>query len=381
VTELHSPLRVVRVRSISEIPRTDWEAVYPAVLENYTFFKTLDESGFDQFSFFYIMVYRGDKPVGAVSCFTMRFGIDMTVTGFLKQVFGLVRKILPDLLSPNVLMVGLPMGMGRIGLADVPQEVLEVIRFEVEKLAAAEKAAMVIYKDFTGENEGILSPLLKKGYFKIQSIPTTIMDIRVKDFEEYLLTLGKVSRDGLKRNLKKVDTQVKIEFSAKDALNEQELEDIHRLYLQTFRKLDMGLEKLPVDFFRVASGNMPSEAKYFLWRIEGKMVAFAFCLVKGDYFIDYYLGFDYDLSRKYYLYYIRFRDLLRWCIDHKIATYEMGVTSYESKRRLGFRFVRLYFYIKHCNPVINFFGPLIKFFFSPEHFDPVFKEMKEGNLV
>lgn len=373
---LRSPLRIVTVRSIREIPVADWIRVYPSVLENYAFFKTLDESGFDQFSFFYIMVYRGDEPVGAASCFTMRFGIDMTVTGFLKHVFGAVRKMLPNLLNPKVFMCGLPMGMGRIGLQDGSSEILEAIRLEAEKCARAEKAAMIIYKDFTRESEGLLAPLLKKSYFKIQSIPTTIMDVRFKNFDEYLMTMGKVSRDGLKRNLKKVDAQVKIDLEVKDVLEERELADIHRLYLQTFNKLDMGLEKLPLEFFRAAPRNMPGEVKYFLWRIDGKMVAFAFCLVKGDYFIDYYLGFDYEFAHKHYLYFVRFRDLLCWCIDQKITTYEMGVTSYESKRRLGFRFVRLYFYMKHCNPLVNFFGPFIKLFFSPEYFDPIFKEMK-----
>ncbi len=138
----------------------------------------------------------------------------------------------------------------------------------------------------------------------------------------------------------------------------------------------MGLEKLTPDFFRIAPRNMPGEVKFFLWRIEGKMVAFAFCLVKGGYFIDYYLGFDYELAHSNYLYFVRFRDLLRWCIEHSMVTYEMGVTSYESKRRLGFRFVRLYFYMKFLNPVVNCIAPFVKVFFSPERFDPVFKEME-----
>ncbi|MCU0652523.1 MAG: GNAT family N-acetyltransferase, partial [Candidatus Omnitrophica bacterium] len=161
----------------------------------------------------------------------------------------------------------------------------------------------------------------------------------------------------------------------KEVLDEFELCQVYELYMQTYYKQGGGIEKLPVDFFRIVSLNMPRETKYFLWRAENKIVAFALCFVRKDEFIDYYLGFDYSQIKRYYLYFVRFRGLLKWCIEHKIKRYEMGVTSYESKRRLGFKFIRLYFYIKCRNPILNKLVPFLKIFFSPEHFDPVFKEM------
>jgi len=109
------------------------------------------------------------------------------------------------------------------------------------------------------------------------------------------------------------------------------------------------------------------------------MVSFAFCLIRGNYFIDYYLGFDYSIAHKYNLYFIRFRDLLKWCIANGVKKYEMGVTTYEPKRRLGFDFVRLYFYIKHRNRLINPFLKIIGHFIKPENFDPVFDTMDNND--
>ncbi|MBI4982736.1 MAG: GNAT family N-acetyltransferase [Candidatus Omnitrophica bacterium] len=372
---IHPNLTVKVTRAIKDIPMQDWNMAFLPVLENYYFFKALDESNFEQFSFFYIIVYKDGVPVGATSCFNMRFSLDMTVNGFLRHVFSAAKKIVPNILSPRVLICGLPMGQGRIGITDDSSAVMEAIRDSVEHLAQEEKAAMIIFKDFTSVYENSFKPFLKLGYFKIESIPSTEMQINFASFEEYLKALSRASREGLKRNLKKTDSQVKIDFQAKDKLDEEELSQVHELYLQTYKKQDIGLEKLPIEFFRSVSRNMPHEVKYFLWKIDSKIAAFAFCLFKGDYFIDYYLGFDYTISHKYNLYSVRFRDLLKWCIEHGIKKYEMGVTSYEVKRRLGFNFIRLYFYMKHRNPIINKCIPFLKFLFAPEYFDPVFKEM------
>ena len=73
------------VRKIEEISPQDWAKVFPPALENYYFFKTLDESTFPQFSFFYILVYDNDVPVGAASCFIMDFPLDIAVDGIFKK--------------------------------------------------------------------------------------------------------------------------------------------------------------------------------------------------------------------------------------------------------------------------------------------------------
>jgi len=311
----------------------------------------------------------------------MDFHLDIAVSGPLKLFFQAVKKAFPGIINPKVVICGLPMGLGRIGMARNSGEVIEVISESLEKAAEENKAAMIFFKDFTKVYDARLKPLLSKGFSRIESFPSTEMNITFNSFDDYLKTLSRASRDGVRRNLKKTDAEEKIDLEVKDKLEDEELLQVHDLYLQTYNKQEMGLEKLPLDFFKNISRNMPKETQYFLWRINGKLAAFALCLTSGDYFIDYYLGFDYALMDRYHLYFIRFRDLMRWCIAHGMKKYEMGVTSYESKRRLGFDFIRLYFYIKHRNKLINFFAAPLSRLMRPESFDPVFKQMdKEGIL-
>jgi predicted N-acyltransferase len=121
---------------------------------------------------------------------------------------------------------------------------------------------------------------------------------------------------------------------------------------------------------------MPGRAKFFLYRIDGVLGAFLFCLISKEMFIDYYVGLNYSVAHKYHLYFIKFRDVLNWCIKHGIKTYEMGMTSYEPKRRLGFSLVPLYLYVKLRNralrPVFNFICQFLKF----ENFDPELRKSK-----
>jgi len=191
-----------------------------------------------------------------------------------------------------------------------------------------------------------------------------------------LKNLSRVSRDGLKRKFKQIDGKVTVDLEVISRLDDSVLVDVYALYRQTLERQDLSIEIVPQAFFKKISENMPDEVKFFLWRLDKKLVAFAFCLVKGDQFIDYYLGFDYEVAYQYHLYFVRSRDLINWCITHNMKRYEMGSTAYEPKRRMGFEFIRLYFYMKHRNPFFNPFVKVLSPFMGPKNFDPVFKDIK-----
>jgi predicted N-acyltransferase len=140
----------------------------------------------------------------------------------------------------------------------------------------------------------------------------------------------------------------------------------------------MGFEVLPIEFFSNVLKNMPGNAKFFLWRIDGKLVAFLFALVSKEVFIDYYVGLDYSIAHKYHLYFVKFRDVMNWCIGQGIKRYDMGVTGYEPKRRLGFEFKPLYIYAKYRNPLIRPFFNMLCGLLKFENFDPVLKDIKKA---
>ena len=364
------------VKKISDIPVGDWNKVFPDVLESYDYFKTLDESNLGQFSFYYIMVYHRATPICAAPCFLMNYSLDTSISGPIKRITNAIKKRMPNIFNLKALICGTPLGQGRIGIGDHP-DCMRVILRRMEQIAKKNKVAIIAFKDFDKTYNKALDPLRKKGFSKLTSLPWTELDIRFKTFDEYLKTLSGATRYDLRRKFKKVDNHIAIDLEIVDTLEDSALHDLYRLYLDIVDKHDMQFEVLSIDFFRNVSKIMPKQTKYFLWRIDGKLVAFLFCLSSQDVMIDYYVGFDYSVAHTHHLYFIKFRDTLNWCIKHGIKKYEMGTTGYEPKRRLGFEFIPLYIYAKLRNralrPIFNLICQFLKF----ENFDPDLKSIKK----
>lgn len=368
------------VKRITEIPPDDWNKIFPNILESYDFFRTLDESSLEQFSLFYIMVYDRKTPVGATACFLVNYPLDTTLKGPLKRITGSIRKFMPNIFSLRAVVCGMPLGQGRIGMPAQSEAIIHAILRRVEQIAKKARASVVAFKDFDQSYTGILDPLQKKGFSKFDSLPTTELNIWFKNFEEYLMTLSGATRYDLRRKFKKTDGHVKIDLKIVDALDDDTLQDVHKLYLGMVARQSMVFELLPIDFFKNISKNMPGHTKFFLYRIKERLVAFLLCLTSEDMLIDYYVGLDYSVAHKYHLYFVKFRDALNWCINHNIKKYEMGTTSYEPKKRLGFDLVPLYLYVRLRNkalrPIFNLICQFLKF----ENFDPDLKKTKTSRI-
>lgn len=369
-------LKTKVVKKITDIPPDDWYKVYPDILESYDFYKTLDEVGLGQFTLFYIMVYNRKATVAAMPCFLVNYPLDTSIAGPLRRITNSIKKVMPNIFSIKAIACGTPMSQGRIGIAGDADMIMKAILRRMEQIAKKNKIPIVAFKDFDQTYTKILDPLQKKGFAKFDSLPTTMLNVWFKNFDEYLMTLSGASRYDLRRKFRKVDGHVDLDLEVVDGLEGSALHEVYKLYLDIVAKHEMNFELLPVEFFRNISVNMPGHTKFFLWRIDRKLVMFLFGMVSKDIFIDYYVGFDYSIALKYHLYFVKFRETLNWCIKNKIGKYEMGITGYEPKKRLGFDFVPLYLYVKLRNrmlrPVFNLICQFLKF----ENFDPDLKKVK-----
>jgi hypothetical protein len=364
-------------RSIKEINQEEWNSISPPILESYNFFKTIDETLFQQFKLYYISLYEGLRILCIAPCFVMDYPLDSTIQGPPKKLISWVRNIIPNLFTSRVLICGCPAAEGRIGIRDFNRrEITNLLVKEMRSIAKKENAHLLAFKEFSKHYAKILEPLLKMGFHKVQSYPSVELDIHFKSFEEYLASLSRATRKDLKRKFKKINGKVKIKMEVKGDLGEI-LDEAYDLYLNTFEKSEVTFEKITKDFFKNISRNMPEETKYFLWWLGERLVAFDLCLVSKDLLIDEYIGMDYDVAYKYRLYFLTFRDIIKWCIKNGIRRYESGPLNFDPKKRLDFRFIPQYIYVKHNNSIINILFGLLTIFLKPENFDPVLKSMKE----
>jgi predicted N-acyltransferase len=374
-------LSVKIVRKIADIPRKEWDAIFPDVLEGYRFFKSIDESDFDGISFYYIVAYKKDALVGAAPCLLMDYPFDTTVDGLLKNVSSKIREFFPAILNSKMLLCGSIASEGRFGITDTHRgQVMKEIVRGMERIAKNEKAAILTFKDYPLEYVPSLDLLLKEDFYKMRGYPSVKIDIDFDSFDDYIKTLSYSTRKDLKRKFKKIDALEKIDFEVTDNVDDF-LDEAYFLYLQTFYRSGVIFEKIPKNFFKSISRNMKDNAKYFLWRIKGRLVAFDLCLADENTLVDEYLGIDYLMTHKYSLYFITFRDIINWCIKNNIKKYESGALTYEPKKRLGCTFIPHYIYVKHMNKFINPFFKILCFLLRPENFDATVRQMKRQGLI
>ena len=100
-------LRTEIITDITRISSEAWSGVYPDVLESYSFFKTLQESGLEQFEWHYILVYDFEELVGIAPCFLMHYPLDTTIQGPIKAVLLKIKKRFPRFMELRALVCGL----------------------------------------------------------------------------------------------------------------------------------------------------------------------------------------------------------------------------------------------------------------------------------
>ena len=364
------------VRRISEIDRAEWARIFPPTPEGYDFYRTIEQTLSRQFKLLYILIYEGATLQCLAPCFIMEYSLDTTISGPLKHFLSLIRCFVPRLLSVRAVICGSPTSDGRIWIADLSrcETLIGAVVGGMHAVALKENIRMLAFKDFWGRDAYLMKPLARLGFHRIRSFPFVKLDIRFESFENYLRSLSRATRKDLKRKFKKVDGKVHIEMEVRNEVDDL-LDEVYALYLQTLKKSDVIFETIPKEFFREIPRNIPEYAKCFLWRLDGRLVAFVFCLVTEHTLLDKYIGMDYSVAYKYHLYFITFRDILRWCIAHGIRRYESPQLGYEPKKRLDFTFIPDFVYVRHANCVLNSFIGLACALLKPENFDPVLRRM------
>src|SRR5581483_7598475 len=129
----------------------------------------------------------------------------------------------------------------------------------------------------------------------------------------------------------------------------------HPLYLQVYERSKLHFEKLTKEYLCDLGRRMPDKARFFIWRQEGKAVAFSICLVHGDTIYDEYLGLDYSVALDRHLYFVTLRDIVQWGMDRGYKWYVSSALNYDPKLHLKCELVPLDLYVLHTSPIINFF--------------------------
>lgn len=365
------------VKSLSAVPRQDWERIFLNKLEGFGYQKTLEESGLANLSIRYLLGKENQKIIGIIPFFIMDFSFDIFVPPAIRKVFGrLMKKIKARIIFFGTITAEeFSLGLDKdIALDSFLDRALQ----EIDKFLKQEKIQGIAFYNVSLKNNLLINYLKKRAFCQMENLPSTILKINASSLEEYINSLSRNMRKDLRRKLKKSESAGLTTVIREDISDIYK--DIYKLYLNNFLESDIHFEKLTEDFFKKICQNMPQEAKFFITYEKEKIVAFNLCLIKDNICIDKFVGFDPQVAHKYHLYFFTFCQNISWCIKNKIGHYQPGATDYLPKVRLGAKLIPLYVYSKASNPLLNLMVRIFSGLLQAENIDPSLKHIQKAQV-
>jgi predicted N-acyltransferase len=232
-----------------------------------------------------------------------------------------------------------------------PALVAELVR-AMEWLCREKALAFMMFKDFPASALVLLAPLVRQGFLRGDSFPNVVLPLPYAAMEEYLASLSYGTRKGLRRKVRQALSDGLLKVRVVDRVDDM-IDSVYKLYINTYDAGTVHFEKLTPEYFIKAGSEQRSQAKFFLYYIDGRLVCFNLCFRHADRLIDKFIGMDYSVTRLYNLYFYSWYHNVQWCIQNGIRYYQVGQTDHDAKVHLGGTLVPLYFYAKHRNRILN----------------------------
>ncbi len=357
------------IRSISEIAPERRTRAFAQHCKDLRYYEVAEQTLSAQFDHrYFVLENHGTGEVAIQPFFFVDQDLTTGLPARIRDTFAAVRRRWPRFLKMRMLMVGCSAGEGH--LHTLAPWAVECLHAALDLYMRHAGASVVLLKDFPSEYREPLRPFSTNGYRRVPSMPGATLRLEFASFEEYMQTrLSKVFRKNLRRKFKALTTAAPLEMEVvSDAA--PFLDELYPLYLQTFERSHLQFEKLTPDYFKMIGALMPERARFFLWRQNGKLVAFSLCLVHDGELHDLGVGLDYAVALDLHLYFVTWRDIIEWGLANGVKSYHTGPLNYDPKLHLRLALAPQDLYARHTSPLLN---PIFKFalkYLEPTRHDP-----------
>jgi len=349
-----------------------WKQALRNKCKDHRYYEIVEETLDCGFEHYYLLLEDTSRNARAIQpVFFVRQNLVEGVPGKIRSIVDGIRKVFPHFLTMRVLMVGCGAGTGDLGACDEKDQpwAANALQATLRTCAKQNKASLVVFKDFPVSYRSPLETL-SNAYARIPSMPMTRLVLPYANWDEYFTTLSKATRKDLRRKFRKVERAPKIEMEVVNDVAPL-VDEIYPLYLAVHERSPLKFETLTKDYFRAVGQRMSDHARFFIWRQNGKIIAFSFCLICGDTIYDECIGLDYRVALDLHLYFYTLHDIISWALQQGLKYYYSNPLNYEPKLHLDCELVPLDLYIMHTNPLLNpIFRRVIKYL-GPTRHDPV----------
>jgi Acetyltransferase (GNAT) domain len=368
------------------IPPQEYET-WVAGFENYTFdhryYEIIHNSLKAQFAHYYLFLRGTDGMTRAIQPFLIvSQDIAAGTPEFVRNALAQVRRAIPQFLKLRMLMLGCPAAEGDIVLDRVSRSVswtVDSLRESLAPVARRLRVALIVFKDYPKRYREHLDRLCFSGYRRVPSMPAVRMDLNFLDFDDYLNTrVSCATRKNLRRKFRKAQRGLPIDWEVVSDISPY-VDEVYALYRQTLSRSKFRFQELTRSYFCELSRRINDRVKFFLWRQQGRIIAFACVIAHGGVLRDTYIGLDYTVALKYHLYFVTWRDTIVWGLKNGFHTYHSGPLNYDPKYHLRMALEPLDLYVRSpygfLNPVFKSILPLLE----PTRYDRIIRKFANAN--
>ncbi len=334
-----------------------WRQAFGHLRKDSRYYEIVEDTVCPEFDYRYFAIKDKRGELLAIQPFFMLdqdllAGVGPKVKAFVSSV----RRVWPRFLTMRTLMAGCAAGEGHLCAKEngARRDHAEILAANIRRLARQEKASLIVLKEFPAEYRDALSCFSSHGFTMMPSMPMTRLDIsQFSSFDDYLSKAIKAKRrTEFRRKFKAAAQSSPIELEVtQDA--DAAIDEIYALYEQVYQRSALQFEKLTTAYFREAGRRMPDKTRFFIWRQDGKIIAFSFCLIQGDTLYGEYLGLDYSIALDLHLYFYVMRDTISWAIANGFKSIVSTSLGYGPKLQMRHVLEPLDLYIRHASPLVN----------------------------
>ena len=370
----------VRVFANSQLIEPEiWRNAFSGHGKDHRYYEIVEETLYGQFDQKYFVIRNEQTGQVAVQPF---FFVDQDLLaglpGGIRRAASFLRKFLPRFLNLRMMMVGCAEGDGQLDCEE--PWAIEALHDAVNRYARQEKAAIILLKAFPAKYRAALSRFSSDDYSRVPSMPGGRLAIDFGSFEDFMQArLGRIFRKNLRRKFRK-SGGLAITMEVSNNV-ESCLDEVHALYLQTYNRSEFKFEKLTREFLLALGRRMPDRARFFLWKLEGRIIAFALCMAHDGAIYDMNVGMDYSVAFDLHLYFLTLRDIIDWAARNGFKQYYTGPLNYDPKLHMKLDLDPLDLYARHSSDLVNpVFKAALKYL-QPARHDRFIRQFRNADEI